>query len=48
LDAIACPAHSPFIETRSIDTLDGTTNCFVPLAENRGACVVPGRFDLAA
>jgi carbonic anhydrase len=36
------------IETGSIDTLDGTTNCFVPLAENRGACAAPARFDLAA
>jgi carbonic anhydrase len=36
------------IETGSIDTLDGTTNVFVSLAENPLACAAPARVYLAA
>jgi carbonic anhydrase len=36
------------IETGSIDTLDGTTNRFVSLAEHPHACAIPARLNLAA
>ncbi len=36
------------IETGSIDTLDGTTNRFVSLAEHPHACARPARLSLAA
>jgi carbonic anhydrase len=36
------------IETGSIDTLDGTTNRFVSLAEHPHACATPARLNVAA